>query len=279
MKAADRGTAGRPRRILVAMTAHRLAVLALGLSIAAPALPQVDPPSGANPPRPKVTLPPLEPRPRNLTTLQMDPERPEPIVAWWSNGTQILELREDGSYRLWKTDGRHREPDEIGRWDRQNHATFWLDPYSRRKEERSRCSLSIVEGEVVTTLRTYAPLARLEGPPPAPEDALVGLWVGDGGSLELREGGRYRLVAPRIDGTPVAIAGHEGTWRLEGPRLVLTPRSPSVAAVTMQIEAAKPDPSRAGKPGPPRLRSVEGTLEKVEPKALTPPTAPADEAR
>ncbi len=261
------------------MIALPLVAVALALAIALPAPAQVDPPSGANPPRPKITLPPLEPRPRNVTTLQMDPERPEPIVAWWSNGTQTLELREDGSYRLWKSAGRHREPDEIGRWDRQNHATFWLDPYSRRKEERARCSLSIVEGEVVTTLRTFPPLVRLAGPPPSPEDALIGVWVGDGGSLELRADGRYRLVAPRVDGTPVAIAGHEGTWRLDRERVVLTPRSPSVAAVTVRIEAPKPDPARAGQPGPPRLRSVEGTLEKVEPKAVNPPTAPADEAR
>jgi len=261
------------------MIAPPLVAIALALAIALPAPAQVDPPSGANPPRPKVTLPPLDPRPRNLTTLQMDPERPEPIVAWWSNGTQTLELREDGSYRLWKTAGRHREPDEVGRWDRQNHATFWLNPYSRGKQERARCPLSIVEGEVVATVRTFPPLVRLEGPPASSEDALVGLWVGDGGSLELREDGRYRFVAPRVDGTPVAIAGHEGTWALDRDRLVLTPRSPSVAAVSLQLEAPKPDPARSGKPDPPRLRSVEGTLEKVEPKTVTPPPAPADEAR
>lgn len=264
----------------MAMIHCRLAAVALSLSVAAsvPALAQVDSPSGANPPRPKVTLPPLEPRPRNVTTLQMDPERPEPIVAWWSNGTQTLELREDGSYRLWRTAGRHREPDEIGRWDRQNHATFWLDPYSRRKEERSRCSLSIVEGEVVTSLRTFAPLVRLEGPPPSPEDILIGIWVGDGGSLELREDGRYRFVAPRVDGTPIAIAGHEGTWKLEGERLTLAPRSPSVAAVTLTVEPAKPDPARSGRPSPPTLRSVEGTLGKVEPDEVKPATPKPEDA-
>lgn len=260
--------------LIAAMIASTLVVLTLGCLLSA--TPQaVDPPSGANPPRPKVTLPPLDPRPRNLTTLQMDPERPEPIVAWWSNGTQTLELREDGSYRLWKTAGRHREPDEVGRWDRQNHASFWLEPYTRRKEERARCSLSIVEGEVVTSLRTFPSLVRLEGPPVGPEEALLGLWVGDGGSLEVREDGRYRFVAPRVDGAPVAITGHDGTWRLEGERLVLSPRSPSVAAVSLEVVAAKPDPTRSGPPAAPTLRSVEGTLAKVEPKAANPPPPPA----
>lgn len=259
------------------MNALPLLVLAMALPLAA--APQAsDPPSGTNPPRPKVTLPPLEPRPRNVTTLQMDPERPEPIVAWWSNGTQTLELREDGAYRLWKTAGRHREPDEIGRWDRQNHATFWLEPYSRKKEERARCSLSIVDGEVVTSLRTFTPLVRLAGPPAAAEDLLLGIWVGDGGSLELREDGRYRFVAPRVDGTPVAIAGHEGTWRLEGDRLLLAPRSASVAPVTIELVPPKPDPSRPAGTAPPSLRTVEGTLAKVEPKPVTAPTPGAGDA-
>jgi hypothetical protein len=116
---------------------------------------------------------------------------------------------------------------------------------------------------------------RLEGPPVGPEEALLGLWVGDGGSLEVREDGRYRFVAPRVDGAPVAITGHDGTWRLEGERLVLSPRSPSVAAVSLEVVAAKPDPTRSGPPAAPTLRSVEGTLAKVEPKAAIPPPPPA----
>jgi len=253
-------------------------VACLGIAAAPAAAQKADTPSSAAPPRPKIPLPPVEPRPLQVPSIAMDPERPEPIVAWWSNGREILDVREDGSYRLWKGQGRYRPADEVGRWDRQNHATFWLEPYSMRKEDRARAAISIEDGKVVATIRTWAPLVRLADPPAGPEEEFIGVYVGDGGSLELRDDGRYRLVPPRRDGDPVTVAAHDGSWRLENGKIVLAPRSPTVPPVTIDIDRPAPPPKPRGgnatpaePPPPARLRTADGTLERLRPLSAAPP--------
>ncbi len=259
---------------LVASAAFALAVI-----LASPSASAAEPPASA---------------PRNVPTVSLDPEHPFPIVGWWSNGREMLDVAEDGAYRLYDSQNRYRKPIEVGRWHRQNHAAFWLEPYTMRKEERTRVPLSIVEGSVAITVRTFAAMTALEAPPFAAEDLFIGLWAGAGGSLDLQPSMRYHYVAPRraAEGQPVVISSHRGVWRLREGKVELLPDSPSVTAMLLEPlvpvtpeapasgadkrpekgeSGAKPAPGTADKPTSQRedatlirtLRCVEGTLDRV----------------
>jgi hypothetical protein len=239
---------------------------------------------------------PQTPPQRNVPTVSLDPEHPFPIVGWWSNGREMLDVAEDGAYRLYDSQNRYRKPIEVGRWHRQNHAAFWLEPYTMRKEERTRVPLSIVEGSVAISVRTFGSMTALETPPFAAEDLFIGLWAGAGGSLDLQPSMRYHYVAPRraVEGQPVVISSHRGAWRLREGKVELLPDSPSVTAMLLEpIAPAIPDapnppkgtpnappsvkPNQSGAAGAAEtrkaaeddaplirtLRCVEGTLERV----------------
>jgi hypothetical protein len=221
-----------------------------------------------------VAEPPSTPQ-RNVPTVSLDPEHPFPIVGWWSNGREMLDVAEDGAYRLYDSQNRYRKPIEVGRWHRQNHAAFWLEPYTMRKEERTRVPLSIIEGSVAITVRTFAVMTALETAPFAAEDLFIGLWAGDGGSLDLQSSMRYHYVAPRraIEGQPVVISSHRGAWRLREGKVELLPDSPSVTAMLLE-PLAPPVPDRVApkanqpsgaKPASPETAPTEGSAEKGKP--------------
>ncbi len=221
---------------------------------------------------------------------RLDPERPAPIVGWWVNGEQLLEIAPDGAYRLYETTNRYRKPIENGRWHRQNYIAFWLEPYSMRKEERARVSLSEVDGLVRATLRKFQPMTLQNDPPMCEEDLFIGLWSGVGGTLELQASMRYHFVAPRSSGTsqPVMISSHKGAWRLKDGQVELLPDSPSVAALTLEPQrGASPSGTASdGVSDPSRpfvdeadlfmqLRGVEGTLDRIVARpTVGPPAAP-----
>ncbi len=223
--------------------------------------------------------------PRNVPTVNLDPEHPFPIEGWWSNGEQLLEVANDGAYRIFGTQNRYQRPLEVGRWHRQNYGAFWLAPYSMRKEDRSRVPLAIADGTVVATVRTYRPMRHLEAPPACTEDLFIGLWAGPGGSLELAPTMRYRYAAASgpNESQPVVIARHSGTWRVVEGDVELLPDSPSVAKVRFEAESVEP-----GR-GFTTLRGIEGTLDRIAelapgtpgappPAAPPPAAAPAPEA-
>lgn len=188
---------------------------------------------------PPADAPPQQAAPRSIPTVSLDPEHPLPILGWWSNGAQMLEVAEDGAYRLYDSTNRYRKPLEVGRWHRQNHAAFWLEPYTMRKEDRSRVPLSILDERPVISVRKYAPMAFIEEPPLSAEDLFIGLWQGDGGTLELLATMRYHYVAPKAAGVgqPVVISSHRGEWRLNDGRVELLPDSPSVTALLLEPES------------------------------------------
>jgi hypothetical protein len=193
-------------------------------------------PASATPP--PAAQPAPEPQsPRGVVaTNNLDPEAPRPIEGWWTNGKELLEVAPDGAYRLFDTQNRYRKPIEVGRWSRQNHAVFWLEPYTMRKEARTRVPLSLVDDVTVITVRRWAPMRMIAEPPLVEEDLFIGLWAGTGGSLELEPSMRYRFVAPRVADArqPVVISSHRGAWRIKDGRVELLPDSPSVATVVLE---------------------------------------------
>lgn len=222
-----------------------------------------------------------QPAQRVVPTVSLDPEKPFPIVGWWSNGTQMLEVAPDGAYRLYESQNQYRKPMEVGRWHRQNHAAFWLEPYTMRKEEQTRVPLSIIDDSVAITVRKFKPMNFIDGAPMAPEDLFIGLWSGQGGSLDLQPTMRYHYVAPKSagEGQPVVISSHKGEWRLRDGKVELLPDSPSVTAMLLEPEARAEVPQRGatdakgahgdGKEADRepltflRLLSVEGPLERI----------------
>ena len=223
------------------------------------------------PSEPIAPVAPPEPlRPQVTATVNLDPERPARVDGWWSNGTQLLEVAPDGAYRLYGTQSRYSKPVEVGRWHRQNYGVFWLDPYTARKEARTRVPLSKVDDALMISVRNFSAMTHLDAPPISEEDFVLGLWVGDGGSLDLQPSMRYRFVAPQrpTEGQPVVISSHRGAWRLRDGRVELVPDSPSVATLLFE-----PIRDSEGTPYM-RLRGVEGTLDRVIERAAQPPIPP-----
>lgn len=220
------------------------------------------------PPAPPVAPPPP-------VRLNPDPESPPIVEGWWTNGERLIELAEDGAYRIWTGENRHRTPIERGRWSRQHYAALWLQPYTMRKEARTRVAIGAVGDAPTLQIRDWKPMRRLDGPPPAPEDLFIGLWVGPGGSLDLQPTMRYHYAAPRqaVESRPVAISSHRGVWFVEEGRVVLQPDSPAIAVVRLEPEALPgadgaegTDDAKAPEASPTpfrRLRGVEGTMDRV----------------
>jgi hypothetical protein len=181
--------------------------------------------------------------PANIPTVRLDPEHPFPIIGWWTNGTEMIQLSEDSAYKLYDSSNRYRKPIEVGRWHRQNHAAFWLEPYTMRKDDRTRVPLSIANNQVVIAVRKYKAMTHVEQPPMVAEDLFLGLWAGEGGTLELQSTMRYHYVAPRsaAEGQPIVISSHRGEWRLREGRIELLPDSPSVTAMILEPESVEPE--------------------------------------
>ncbi|MBX3356060.1 MAG: hypothetical protein KF724_10245 [Phycisphaeraceae bacterium] len=170
--------------------------------------------------------------------LTIDPTKPVEVLGWWSNGRQLLQLSDDGAYRLWAGTNRFDAPLQTGRWSRLHYAAVELIPYGTRTPERTRCDLEPAGSEIRLLVPDLNPMVRFEQPPPAMEDRLVGTWRGAGGTLDLGPDGRYRATAPASEssGRPVALAGHGGRWLVDSGNLMLVPDSPSVSMVILAIE-------------------------------------------
>jgi hypothetical protein len=262
-------TAARVRSLQRRLPARAVLALVVAASLASAAFAQ-EATDGAAPGAAKDGAPAL---PAD-TRLRIDPEAPEPVEGYWTNGAQLLELTPEGMYRLFSTQNRFEKPLEVGRWVRQNYATLWLEPYSARKEARTRIVLSKEGSSTQVTVRKFAPMVRVDTPPLVEEDFVIGLWLGAGGTLELKPSMRYRYVVPAKSGEdrPVVIASHQGSWRLKDGRVELTPDSPSIARSLFE-----PTRDDAGRPYM-RLRGVEGTLDRVIETADKPAATPSSGA-
>lgn len=174
---------------------------------------------------------------RDSTPLPLDPTAPVPVEGWWSNGRQLLQLSDDGSYRLWANTNRFDIPLQNGRWSRATYAAVELQPYAIRTPERTRCDLEYSGSEVRLVIPGVEPMVRFEAAPPTVEERLVGTWRGAGGTLRLLDDGRYHAEAPAGGASqPISLAGHGGRWLYEGATLLLLPDSPTVPTVTIAVE-------------------------------------------
>jgi len=186
------------------------------------------------------------------TPMVLDPTQPVPVEGWWHNGTQLLHLADDGSYRLWNGTNRFDKPLQTGRWSRTTYIAVELEAYATRVPERTRCELESAGSEIRFVIPGVDPMVRFERPPPTAEDRLVGVWRGAGGMLRLGSDGRYRADAPSSSASaPISLAGHSGHWLVEGTNLLLLPDSPTVPSVTLAVEPVGTDDVR--------LRAGDGT--------------------
>jgi hypothetical protein len=149
-----------------------------------------------------------QPQPVISTPLELDPTEHYELSRWWFNGRELLRLDQNAGYALFDNGNRYRTPLERGRWDQQNYATLWLEPYSRQSPQRRRVGIEKIDGE----------------------DRLIGRWTGPMGTLELANNSRYSLaaaVAPSGASTVVRTSSR-GHWTIEGETLVLHADTPGV---------------------------------------------------
>lgn len=89
--------------------------------------------------------------------LDIDPTETISIIGWWTNGEEIMLIKQDGAFNWWGQPNRFRPPSKIGRWDRQNYRTFWLEPYVDRKNPgvmppRIRAPMRRTDGKILLML-------------------------------------------------------------------------------------------------------------------------------
>ncbi|MHC5114423.1 MAG: hypothetical protein ACYTGP_08360 [Planctomycetota bacterium] len=172
------------------------------------------------------------------TPMSIDPMDPQDLSGWWTDGAEMLRLDADGSYARYATTNRYVPPVERGQWTHDRYFEVHLTPYDARVRERTRIGLAMQRGTLTMRTPDGAELRWLPGPPPMPEDRLVGRWSALAGELDLREDGRYVWTLPELPQAAVIIVGHEGRWRLDGDRLLLDPDAPTMPTLTFRRSGA-----------------------------------------
>ena len=218
----------------------------------------------------QLPTPPTEPSqpPQHLdpsgTKLDLDPTERIDISGWWRTDREIILIKPDGAFVRWNQPNRFRAPSEMGRWDRQNYRTFWLEPYPKgtpnlEAPSRIRAALRRTNGKLFFDLGIVTGFTRCDGPPKAPEDQFVGRWLGPGGSLTLLADGTYSLSAnTSATDAPVVRAAHAGKWSLDGKKIVLLP------------QGTEDDPVVCTQAGDDRLVGPLGELTRVKPEKVVP---------
>ena len=205
--------------------------------------------------------------------LEIDPSEKPDILGWWWDDTTVILLSENGSYRIWAGHDRYRPPVELGRWDRENFNTVWLDPYDAPPETRTHLLIRRIEGKLRLEFDTSRPLLMTgPTPPPVVGDGLLGTWIGDEGKLEIAADGGYRyqpIFEKASPVKPVVIAGHFGSWRVVKDRLLLTRKSDG-SKIWMEIGFAATDPSSRAAATPKPADPV-GAADSPAPVASQPP--------
>lgn len=164
------------------------------------------------------------PAPVIHTPLEVDPLERHEFTGWWSNDSELLLLNPDASYVLWTSLNRYHAAEERGRWSQQSYAVLRLEPFTRYRTDPHRVRVVRIDGGIGIELPRREPMKMIEQPPLMPEDELFGTWVGEAGTLRLRDTMRYSF-SPRAMRTdqPLVLAGHEGRWRLVDQFIELHP--------------------------------------------------------
>lgn len=162
--------------------------------------------------------------------LELDPTQKISYVGWWSNGRELLRLDEVESYVLWPSQNVYQKPIERGRWRQASYAEVWIEPYFQPNPVQTRVGATKTEGLLQLNIDGYAPFTRIDRAPAAVEDAILGLWAGEHGTLRLDPDLTCEFVHTRPAEAPVAITRYRGTWRLDGLRLLVAPDAPSIAS-------------------------------------------------
>ena len=211
--------------------------------------------------------------------LDIDPTETISIIGWWTNGKEIMLIKKDGAFNWWGQPNRFLSPSKIGRWDRQNYRTFWLEEYFDRKNPgvmppRIRAPMRRTNGQIFVDAGSALNMLHVDKAPVAPEDLYVGKWSGPGGSLLLAADGRYDLAASPTSSIPASTdpallsgASHNGTWSFDGQYIRLlsdgSAQNPVICAVV-----DRPDRSGAND-----SKSDDGSKKSSDPmnEALTTP--------
>ncbi len=172
------------------------------------------------------------------TPLPFDPTDEYEIGRWWFNGEQLLRLEANGAYALYPGSNRYRPPAERGFWSKQSFAELRFAPY-QASPEWNRVAVTKEDGAIVLHVPRLDPMRQIPGPPQVAEDQLVGIWVGGGATLRLKEDGRFMFTPPPASatgGAPSIAIGHGGAWRVVGDRARLFPDPPNLDAYDAVIE-------------------------------------------
>jgi hypothetical protein len=171
-----------------------------------------------------------------VTKLHLDPVDQYELHAWWSNGTQMLHLREDFSYEVYERPNRYDPPMQRGRWTQHSYAALYVEPYDRLKHERTRITIDRENDHLVLMWPKLDTFEPIDHPPLVREDQLLGSWSSDLGTLVIGSDRSYTFHASQPSaGNGAILVGHTGQWYLEDDRLVLTPAPQSMRPWLMRI--------------------------------------------
>ena len=190
------------------------------------------------------------------TPLEPDPTDRIELAEWWTNGRQMIQLEDAGTYWRFNSTNRYREPAEHGKWWQQSYAVLWLEPYRERRREAQRVGITKIDGKLALKVGKLEPMLPLEGPPAVPEDRLIGRWQGRFGTLRLGPDRRYAFSPPApLPDRPATIAGHTGIWRLADETVHLQSDAPNIQPIRLRVRRDGDDLVLATPDGP--LRRLE----------------------
>jgi len=175
--------------------------------------------------------------PVRIGPLAFDPTERVELAEWWTNGEQLLQLRDDHAYAIYPGENRYRLPLERGRWTRLNYRALYFEPYAGRGAEDRRVSLDKADdGTIVMLIDDQMPMVGVESPPEVLEDELFGTWAGDRFEIILRPTMRYRFRrVARPPGAVAGVAAHGGRWRIESDAGVLDPDAGGLEQVVIDV--------------------------------------------
>jgi hypothetical protein len=175
------------------------------------------------------------PEPVVETPLALDPSDDVQVAEWYTNGRELLHLYGDGRYALHGTMNRYETAIERGRWSKGGYAVIWLEPYTTQ-HERIRVSLNKVDTMIVLNVPKHGVMKPQDQPPTVLEDRVIGVWMGDPGTLRLTQDLQFEFTQkPSTAGATNNRYPTQGSWRVVGHDLELRPLSPAYETVLLKV--------------------------------------------